>query len=217
LRALARLVLSRPERETFGAMKAVLQRRVEWLLGRIVAKDAVRDLLRRGSQALIPPADVVVAAEESGRPMVTEPWPGAWGKAPHVSIAHKAGVAVAAAASSEVFSGVGIDIESITSRDKNFHETAFTKHERELIDAEPENRRNVAATRIWCAKEALGKALGAGLADILAHVGVVDWEADGGVRVTASLPSRNSVAAVTVRTAIQHDFMIAIVAIPRAL
>jgi phosphopantetheinyl transferase len=60
-------------------------------------------------------------------------------------------------------SAVGIDVEEISDRDPNFYSLAFVKEETEQIQSRPPSEQALIATQIWCAKEALGKALGNGM------------------------------------------------------
>jgi phosphopantetheinyl transferase len=147
----ARRYLDREEREAFEAQGP--RNRRGWLLGRIAAKDAVRDWLwRRGSGPLFP-IEIAVRSEESGRPVVSGPFTDDL----RVSLAHKDDVAVARVA---IGHEVGIDIERVEPRGDGFAAIAFTESERALrSDAE----RDEWLTRVWAAKEAYAKAIGTGL------------------------------------------------------
>jgi acyl transferase domain-containing protein/phosphopantetheinyl transferase len=164
LSVLAHLVLGRNERKAWRGLGAVPGRRREWLLGRAVAKDAVRDLVRRRLGQRIAPADVEIAPDERGRPLVRGPWTDRLGIMPVVSISHSNGVAVALAALADSHL-IGIDIESVSARRRGFERAAFTPQERRLVSSVAEERQLEWYLRLWCAKEAAGKALGRGLAD----------------------------------------------------
>ncbi|MCB0962319.1 MAG: polyketide synthase dehydratase domain-containing protein [Acidimicrobiales bacterium] len=149
------------ERDDYGARNPNVQR--TWLLGRIAAKDAVRDLRwRRGSIERIFPVEVTVANDAEGRPLVSGP--GLGGDDVRVSIAHVDGVGVAIAA---VGVDVGIDVERIASRPESFEAAAFGKKERARFEALPdidrESVRERELTRWWAAKEAAAKAAGTGM------------------------------------------------------
>jgi len=58
---------------------------------------------------------------------------------------------------------VGIDLESLTHRREDFEDIAFSPDERSLLAALPRDLRREWSLRMWCAKEAVGKALGRGL------------------------------------------------------
>jgi phosphopantetheinyl transferase len=211
MRALGQMMLNRAERESFGAMTgAVVERRAEWLLGRIAAKDAVRALLGRDGAEAIYPADVEIAAEAEGRPYVSAPW---LSEPPHISIAHKAGRAVALAGARRGFAGVGIDIETIEERRESFVEAAYSSAEQALLAAVPAADRALAMTRIWCAKEAVGKALGLALADILCRLEAEDCGES--VRVALRSPAEGAAAAFDVATVRDGNFLVALVAIPQ--
>ena len=97
LKVLAHLVLSRRERAEFESMTAVPKRRHEWLLGRTVAKDAVRRLVQQHVGLRLAPADIEIVRDRHGRPEVAGAWVSALGAAPNVSISHSCGTAVAVA------------------------------------------------------------------------------------------------------------------------
>ncbi|MCU1368999.1 MAG: Beta-ketoacyl synthase [Ilumatobacteraceae bacterium] len=147
------------ERSDYDARNPNVQR--TWLLGRIAAKDAVRDLLwRTGSTGPIFPVEVTVANDAEGAPLVTAPD----GSDVRVSIAHTAGLGVAIAARGV---DVGIDIERIEGRPDSFELAALSKKERTRFEALPDidrqSVREVELTRWWAAKEAAAKAAGTGM------------------------------------------------------
>jgi phosphopantetheine--protein transferase-like protein len=77
-----------------------------------------------------------------------------------VSLAHTRGCAVALAA---LGGRVGIDVEAMRPREAGFVEIAFSEGERELLQTLSAADRDEWQLRAWCAKEAVGKALGTGL------------------------------------------------------
>lgn len=139
-----------------------LQRKREWVAGRIAAKDAVRQLAAQAGLRLCP-ADVIIDTLPDGRPIVRTIATSETTFSAVVSISHKDGIAVAIAAPSNNVAGLGIDIEKITARDEGFEQLACTAKERERIQSYPVTERSLQLTRMWCAKEAAGKALGQGL------------------------------------------------------
>jgi phosphopantetheinyl transferase len=216
LKVLAHLVLGRGERETWSRMSAVPRRRREWLLGRAVAKDAVRELVRRRSGARIPPADAELVADDSGRPRVRGAWTARLGVQPAVSISHSNGVAVALAALGDAHL-IGIDIESVSARGPGFEHAAFTAGERDLVGSLAGERRLEWYLRLWCAKEAAGKALGRGLADGLHALEVKAAELEkGDVRLGpgpgAPLPWGRDIVTFTAR---EGDYVSSAVVEPR--
>ncbi|MEM1078236.1 MAG: beta-ketoacyl synthase N-terminal-like domain-containing protein [Pseudomonadota bacterium] len=165
-KVLAGLLLSSSERDAFAAMaQATDKRRWEWLRGRAAAKDAVRACLGLA----IAPADLplVVPGEDDG-PILDPAFPEAWGRAPLISIAHKGAQAIAVAADPARYAGVGVDLEWIAPRTSAFLATAFTAAERAMIAAQTDPAAQARmSTRLWCAKEAVGKSFGVGLAQAL--------------------------------------------------
>jgi phosphopantetheine--protein transferase-like protein len=163
LKVLAYLVLSRREREIWESMTAVPKRRQEWLLGRVVAKDVVRQLIRQRFGLRLAPADVEILPDERGRPQVQGQSTRRLGIVPVVSISHSHGVAGALAALDRRHL-IGIDIESVSQRKAGFETAAFTPAERRLVASLRDEQQKEWYLRLWCAKEAVGKALGCGLA-----------------------------------------------------
>jgi phosphopantetheinyl transferase len=117
------------------------------LAGRIAAKDAVRRLLARPMF----PVEIEIARDPQGAPVVRNP------DNLHVSIAHKDDLAVAIAGRGPV----GIDLERIAPRGEGFTAAAFDPSE--LALALPGEDLAEWQTRLWAAKEAVGKRLGTGL------------------------------------------------------
>ncbi|HET8946404.1 MAG TPA: 4'-phosphopantetheinyl transferase superfamily protein [Candidatus Polarisedimenticolia bacterium] len=144
--------LAPEEIETWNTFRLPKRRR-EWLMGRIVAKEAVRILMRR-DDGPHPPSrrEIVVRTDERGRPSVP---------AMVLSIAHTEGIAVAAVSTRAA--GIGIDVERLDRRRGDYEPAAFTEGERRRLDAGPADRRAERALRLFCAKEAAAKATGLGL------------------------------------------------------
>jgi phosphopantetheine--protein transferase-like protein len=176
---LALLSLGPRERETWASLKAVDKRRIDWLLGRCAAKDAVRTLIRRQFGKALYPADIEIIADTQGRPRVYGAWTKQLGVQPVVSISHSGGSAVALAAL-DADHLVGIDIESLSPVREGFEALAFTPQECEIVAAMPDQQRREWFLRLWCAKEALGKALGRGLSHGLKSLEVMRVELESG-------------------------------------
>ncbi len=160
-RSLASATLGRAELDRWQGLTGPPSRRVDWLIGRIAAKDAVRALIERRSGVAPCPADLEIAADEQGRPFVRGPWADRLGAMPALSITHAAGVAVAVAGPAGC--RLGVDVEPIGRATADLV-VAFDEDEQELLatvgaGAEP----NEWPTRLWCAKEAVAKALGTGM------------------------------------------------------
>ncbi|WP_235900421.1 beta-ketoacyl synthase N-terminal-like domain-containing protein [Lolliginicoccus suaedae] len=154
-----RKMLGAPERDQYEAIPP--RRKRQWLLGRIAAKDAIRQLLWRTDAAGIFPQEIEIGNEPGGAPFAT----GTHGRAlPELalSIAHCAELGVAIAASGPC----GIDVEEVLERDATTEEAALTERERHLLDALASSEANDRAlwfARFWTAKEAVAKKLRTGL------------------------------------------------------
>ncbi|MFN8017566.1 MAG: beta-ketoacyl synthase N-terminal-like domain-containing protein [Acidimicrobiales bacterium] len=154
----ARRFLGIDERTDYESRNPKVQR--TFLLGRIAAKDAVRDLLWRGGAGDLFPVQVEVGNDAEGRPVVAAPD----GADVRVSIAHRDRLGVAIAA---LGVDVGIDVEHVESRPESFEAVALGKKERARFEALPdidrERVRELELTRWWAAKEAAAKAAGTGM------------------------------------------------------
>jgi phosphopantetheinyl transferase len=144
------------------SMRALDKRMNEWLLGRCAAKDAVQVLLGEHLGVRLTPADIEIVPDTYGRPCVEGSWTRQLKIKPAISIAHSHGTAVALAALDPRLL-VGIDLETLAQRRQGFEAIAFSPEERRLLDAIEPDLRQEWAVRMWCAKEAVGKALGRGL------------------------------------------------------
>ena len=159
-RVLAHMILSRAEREAFYKLPAQGERREEWLMGRLAAKDAVRDYLHRRGTAALAAADVEILEGAHGKPVVRiaalpDLVP------PALSLSHSQRWAVAVASDASV--ALGIDYQR-PDRIKGEHliSGGFSPDEQMLIAAQ-EPERSQQAIALWCAKEAAAKAAGTGL------------------------------------------------------
>jgi phosphopantetheinyl transferase len=151
-----RRYLAADERARYDAL-AVRGKR-DWLLGRIAVKDAVRRHLWARGDGPRWPVEIVVDNEASGRPIVR-------GRPElRVSLAHRANSATDARGVAIVGDGVdvGIDIEKIAPRTEGFAGVAFAADELALGAGRD---RDEWQTRLWCAKEAVGKLRGTGVTD----------------------------------------------------
>ena len=176
---LADLILGPGERQQWMSMHAVEKRRHEWLLGRCAAKVAVRRLFEKYLGMRLSPREIEIVPDSYGCPRVAGASIGP-GIRPALSIAHSRGVAVALAALDPGLI-VGIDLESLSRRRENYEAIAFHPDERRLLEALPWDLREEWALRMWCAKEAAGKALGRGLSAGLLAFHIVRLDAAGGV------------------------------------
>jgi phosphopantetheinyl transferase len=209
---LARHYLCAAEMGEFAAKARVPQRQLEWLLGRVAAKDAVR-AWRAGPDAAGPdlhPAAFAIASDAAGQPRV-DGWP-AGAAVPRISIAHSGGggsggaVALALAGAGPV----GIDVERIVARDAHCLAAFTSAQERRLLDVFDGAERDAWITRLWCAKEAFGKRLGRGVDGAARQFEVVALAADGSLHLCHG-PSGSSAHVATVR---DGDAIVAIDAPP---
>ncbi len=134
-------------------------RRMEWLFGRIAAKDAVRRCLLARYSRKWPAADIRIESDEQGKPHPQGEWRRHCGAPMDISITHTSDQIIAAVAPN---SRIGIDVEK---RDRilseEFIAAAFSPLEQEVAAESGDGA--TALLRFWCAKEALSKALGSGL------------------------------------------------------
>lgn len=176
-RMLARDCLGLEESAVFESHGRFPQRQRQWLLGRAVAKDCVRLWASRGSgAAMAHPAAIVIRSDEAGRPFVNAP---AGDILPNVSIAHCETRAIAAAHRDRV----GVDIERIADRDDGFLEAVAGAHERQIVNSLSAERRSEWVTRLWSAKEAVGKLLGVGIGGRLKTLEALEISESGRIRI----------------------------------
>jgi phosphopantetheine--protein transferase-like protein len=162
LRVLAYMVLNGREREYWNTLKSTGKKHLDWLAGRIVAKDAVRRFVRETAGLVLCPADVEIAVNSSGMPEIK----GRWTEnvsAPAVSISHASGKTIAVAGRSTTVAALGTDVEQIGRITGEVERLVLSAAERELLSTMDRHARAEWATRLWCAKEAVGKALGRGI------------------------------------------------------
>ncbi|MFJ9567806.1 beta-ketoacyl synthase N-terminal-like domain-containing protein [Streptomyces fuscichromogenes] len=151
--------------------------RRQWLLGRIAAKDAVRQLLWQHGEGPVFPAELRVRNDALGRPYVV----GVHGRrlpALDVSLAHRAEAAVAIVRPHTPGPGPGIDLEEVTERDPAAMRAALGADELRLLHGlGPDTA--LWFTRFWAAKEAVAKAEGTGFDGRPRDFTVLDATPDG--------------------------------------
>lgn len=163
----ASLVLARCERKIFQNLKGPAIRQQEWLSGRTAAKDAIRIFLNKHYRLEIFPADIEITQDEHGRPVPGGLWAQELPAVPRLSLTHSNGVAVAIVGHGDNVHGdhaqyLGVDLEFIRQLTPGFESVAFTVDERQLLIAIPMSVHTEWILRLWCAKEAVAKALGRG-------------------------------------------------------
>jgi len=195
LDVLAHVVLGRDERQRWRELSdAPGKRRRDWLRGRIAAKDAIRQLVAEETGERICAADVEIRADQHGRPEVVAP---VLDRRPvSVTITHAADAAAALACVGTDATG-GIDIEPAGDLAPAVHRAAFTPGEAALVGELP--GADAWPVRLWCAKEAAGKASGRGLGGDPRSIEVLDVDAASGV-ASVALPDGQR---LSVHTAIE--------------
>jgi phosphopantetheinyl transferase len=167
--------LSLAERARLAAFR-VPKRRADWLLGRIAAKAVAAEALADVLPGDWPLCALEIPNDRCGTPYVRlAPEAGAvGGVAPgerlpiSVTISHAEGRALCAATWCGAGAAgsrrtLGVDLGRVEPRSRAFVGTFFTEEEQRLVrDAAP-SARALRANLIWCAKEAVLKALGLGL------------------------------------------------------
>jgi acyl transferase domain-containing protein/phosphopantetheinyl transferase len=205
---LSRLILNRQEYEKWRGLTAGGKRRTEWLLGRLVGKDAVRLLLTARDGLHLSPAEIEIAADEYGAPVVRGAWTEAAAGTPSLTLAHSNGVVVGVAAECGSGEGIGIDVEALRDLREELIAAMLIPEERALLARVETAVTREWMLRLWCAKEALGKALGVGLMggprsvvvrDLNLTTGAVSMTLAGPLARTITLPGNAELVAYTLR------------------
>jgi acyl transferase domain-containing protein/phosphopantetheinyl transferase (holo-ACP synthase) len=179
-RALAHLVLSREERLLWYALPGKGARRTEWLLGRIAAKDAVRQWSAHRLGLHLAPADVEILPDGLNRPLVRCGVLTSRRLLPDVSISHTASAVVAAV--SEPATQIGIDLADLKQvRSVEAVKRAFSDWELDLLGRGTASEEAARVLAFWCAKEAASKAHGSGLGGEPRDWLIDDYAADSGL------------------------------------
>jgi phosphopantetheine--protein transferase-like protein len=192
---LAHIILSRREREIWLRLTEADKRRREWLLGRLVAKDAVRLFLKEKYGIKSCPADIEIFSDEYGRPIVRGDLVNELGCQLSISIAHWGEGSAALAGECTGHEGVGIDAEPLGRSHEGLEEIAFTAEEGTHLSAVPLSRRKEWLLRLWCSKEAVAKALGRGMVGNPRNLLIQDVDVETGsvtVRIAGELAQKLS-------------------------
>jgi malonyl CoA-acyl carrier protein transacylase/phosphopantetheinyl transferase len=159
----AMATLSDRELAEYKQLTLPADRKTQWLFGRVAAKEAVRILWMHMTGERLFSADVEIDHDEFGKPIANLRQRARPDNFPNVTISH-AGMLIGAIASTEP--RIGIDVERIAKRGVGFQHIAFDDSEIAILNQIDDQQLQYEwATRFWCAKEALGKAIGRGLAD----------------------------------------------------
>src|SRR5439155_772069 len=98
-----------------------------------------------------------------------------------------------------------VDIERIAAGEAGFVQTLTTVHERNMIQNFPAAERHVWITRLWCAKEAVGKLLGTGIDGAPQALEAIQMENGGQIQIR----HRASARVIHVTTVENLGFIIA--------
>ncbi len=167
---------------------------LDWLLGRVAAKDAVRGWLRQHRNILLHPLEVEIVNEADGAPRLKTPVMPSLA----ISIAHIENEAIAIAAEA---AGLGVDLSEVKQRDAGFAGFAFRQDE---LACFPASTRNEWIHRGWCAKEAAVKAVRLGFGQLpqfrivaaRAGTGAIEMEFEGKRIFAATWHEENRTIAV---------------------
>ena len=130
------------------------KRQIEWLGGRLAAKQAV--LNTKGQEPTGPAMrEWSICADEHGRPFFKS----LGNNQPSLSISHSHGLALAMTVNEK---GCGLDIQKISEATIRVKEKFCSQTEEQIIASLdlPDNNRATGLTLLWAAKEALRKARG---------------------------------------------------------
>ena len=152
--------LTTTEMRTFQAF-TIPKRRLDWLAGRLAAKEAVRARAETGGRDSFRTIEICpsTSAIDSGRPRYTVHGnEGAFG----LSICHAGDTAVAALSCRPEWE-IGVDLECVLPRNASLESVALSQQEQHQLGSLEGTSRDRAVTLVWVMKEAILKALGLGL------------------------------------------------------
>ncbi|MFH0908637.1 MAG: acyltransferase domain-containing protein [bacterium] len=155
---LAFLMLSPAELEYWKKFEGAERRRIQWLLGRTAAKEAVRRHLMAKYKLQVPSPDFTIEPDANGKPVARGPWEGKVEAPIEISISHTDGITVAIAGEG---ASVGVDVEHLRDLSDDFINGAFSDKDKAVLAAAGPGPSWF--FRAWCAKEAAVKAVGLGM------------------------------------------------------
>lgn len=156
-------ILDPVERAEWSRLEGSAKRKIHWLWGRAVAKDAVRRYLKGRHDLRMAAPDVRIETDEQGRAVATGPWNELIPENIEISVAHSDDVMAAVAGEMQPGRfGLGVDVQVRKTLSEEFLQGAFSAEDRALITAAA-GPFDEWALRSWAAKEATGKALGTGM------------------------------------------------------
>jgi len=208
-RIAAPYILLEPEWNVWRHLPNAVARR-RWMRGRVAAKDVVRLLLLERYGIVAPLESIGILPNEGGQPQATCAALPQTKNRISISISHCGNSSVALAAErSEFCRDVGIDVAWLTDNHEGLAEGGFVPAETALLDECPDRERPGWLLRLWCAKEAVGKAMGVGLAgNPLNHIVQQVDLTQGTVEIEAHVPgaTTTSFSSITCVTAhVGHD------------
>jgi malonyl CoA-acyl carrier protein transacylase/phosphopantetheinyl transferase (holo-ACP synthase) len=151
----AKVILAPSEFAQFRAINGDEQRESQWLFDRLAAKDAVRVLWHDRHNERLFPADIIVDMQENGNASARPRGPAGPEPFPTLSTARTDDIVVAFAAFRP---HAGIALEHLKGGRPGLTDSIFRTSERALLDQFGADRDEWMA-RLWCAKQAMGKAL----------------------------------------------------------
>ncbi|WP_239651410.1 acyltransferase domain-containing protein [Neosynechococcus sphagnicola] len=161
-KVIAHIMLNQDEQAFWYALPEKGSRRNEWLLGRVAAKDALRQWAWGKFALDLSPADIQILATPLGKPLAHCPPLENYCSLPDVSISHNCGRIVAIVADPNM--DIGIDLQYVDSMNTDdWLDGAFTPTELTHLEQFISRDRNQTFLGAWCAKEAASKAAGTGL------------------------------------------------------
>ena len=155
---LAFLMLSPAELDQWKNFEGAERRRIQWLLGRTAAKEAVRRHLMAKYKLQVASPDFTIEPDANGKPVARGPWEGKARGPIEISLSHTDGVTVAIAGEG---ARVGVDLEHVRNLGDDFIEGAFSEKDTAVLAAAGPGPEWF--LRAWCAKEAAVKAIGLGM------------------------------------------------------
>lgn len=159
-RMLAHMVLGRRERAQFYALPGSGPRREEWLMGRIAAKEALREWAAATQGLNLASADLELIPDADGRPRAECPLRPDL-RLPALSISHSRRWAVAALG--DPAQPLGLDYQRSEGLSADLLAAgALTDRERALLRPREGAALERATIALWCAKEAAAKSGGLG-------------------------------------------------------
>jgi phosphopantetheinyl transferase len=167
-------MLTAQEREFWYALPEKGPRRSDWLLGRIAAKDVLRQWAKQTFNLDLSPIDIQILPTQLGKPVVQCPALESVGSLPDISISHSRGYVVAAVAN-QLNIRLGIDLERLDlTHVDDWLTSVFTEQELKVL---PQHDKAI-MVGLWCAKEAAAKAQGTGLKGVPNQWVITDYSSD---------------------------------------